>query len=206
MKEEEKMPDVYLTPIGTAESCYTEKRSRFLGFAHHVSGEEEAKEIIKGYRNKYHDARHVCFAYVLGSDAALLRAGDDGEPAGTAGRPIQGVIRSRCLTDCLVVVVRYFGGVKLGTPGLIAAYREATVQALDGITVEERYVTVPLCFDVPYTEADLALRRVREAGAEICRHDYSGSGMTITLAVKRSAAEALREGLSKIHTLKLHTE
>lgn len=206
MKEEEKMPDVYLTPVGTAESCYTEKRSRFLGFAHHVSGEEEAKEIIKSYRNKYHDARHVCFAYVLGSDAALLRAGDDGEPAGTAGRPIQGVIRSRGLTDCLVVVVRYFGGVKLGTPGLIAAYREATVQALDGITFEERYVTVPLCFDVPYTEADLALRRVREAGAEICQHDYSGSGMTITLAVKRSAVEALREGLSKIHTLKLHTE
>ena len=200
------MRDAYLTPVGTAEACYTEKRSRFLAFAHHVSGEEEAKEVIKGYRSKYHDARHVCFAYVLGSDSTLVRANDDGEPAGTAGRPIQGIIQSRGLTDCLVVVVRYFGGVKLGTPGLIAAYREATVLALADMAVEERYVTVSLCFDVPYTEADPALRWVREAGAEIRRHEYSGSGMTITLEVRRSEAEALREKLSKIHTLKLHAE
>ena len=112
------------------EGYYTEKRSKFLAFAHHVTTVEEVKDLIATYRRRYYDARHVCYAYMLGAERLDYRANDDGEPSSTAGKPILGQINSLELTDVLVVVVRYYGGVNLGTGGLIVAYRTAAADAL----------------------------------------------------------------------------
>ena len=120
------MIDVYKTisnQIG--EGYYTEKRSKFLAFAHHVTTVDEVKQIVSQYRKKYYDARHVCYAYMIGADRTEFRANDDGEPSSTAGKPILGQINSSELSDILIVVVRYYGGVNLGTSGLIVAYRTA---------------------------------------------------------------------------------
>ena len=117
------MTDEFKTISATSEGYYTEKRSKFLAFAHHVENHDEIKLILAGYRKKYYDARHVCYAYMLGAERTDFRANDDGEPSSTAGKPILGQINSNELTDILIVVVRYYGGVNLGTSGLIVAYR-----------------------------------------------------------------------------------
>ena len=122
---------MYLTIQGPAEGKITEKMSRFLAFAWPVADAAEAREVAARYQKEYHDARHVCWAYVTGADRAEQYSNDNGEPSGTAGKPILGQINSLNLTNVVVVVVRYFGGIKLGTPGLIAAYREAARAALD---------------------------------------------------------------------------
>lgn len=196
------MQDTYTTLATDGTAVYTEKRSRFLAFAHHVKDEAEAKEHVGQYKRKYFDARHVCYAWVLGDESECVRVNDDGEPSGTAGKPIHGIMRSRGLTYCMVVVVRYFGGVKLGTPGLIAAYKEATVLALNAAGTKECVVTGRLQFDVPYTEADLAMRWVRDAGGQITHHDYSAEGMLLTVEIRKGEVETLRSRLGKIHTLR----
>ena len=134
------MTDEYKTISTTSEGYYTEKRSKFLAFAHHVETVDQVKDIIAGYRKKYYDARHVCYAYMLGPERQDFRANDDGEPSSTAGKPILGQINSNELTDILIVVVRYYGGVNLGTSGLIVAYREAAADAIAHATVETRQV------------------------------------------------------------------
>ena len=113
-----------------SEGFYSEKRSKFLAFAFHVTTEEEIKEIVSEYRKKYYDARHVCWAYMLGAQRTEFRANDDGEPSSTAGKPILGQINKNELTDILIIVVRYYGGVNLGTSGLIVAYRTAAAEAI----------------------------------------------------------------------------
>ena len=126
------MIDVYKTisnQIG--EGYYTEKRSKFLAFAHHVTTVDEVKQIVSQYRKKYYDARHVCYAYMIGADRTEFRANDDGEPSSTAGKPILGQINSAELSDILIVVIRYYGGVNLGTSGLIVAYRTAAADAIE---------------------------------------------------------------------------
>lgn len=200
------MQDTYTTLSTDGTAIYTEKRSRFLAFAHHVKDEDEAKEYVGQYRRKYFDARHVCYAWTLGDEGENVRVNDDGEPSGTAGKPIHGIMRSRGLTYCVVVVVRYFGGVKLGTPGLIAAYKEATVEALDAAETIECMVTDQLRFEVPYTEADLAMRWVRDAGGKITQHDYSVTGMLLAVEIRKSETETLRTRLNKIHTLRFIVE
>lgn len=133
----------YLTIAKAGEGVYREKMSRFLAFALPVSSVDEARECIAMYANEYHDARHVCWAYMVGADRLTYLSSDNGEPSGTAGKPILGQINSLCLTNVVVIVVRYFGGIKLGTSGLITAYREAARLALDDAgTVEGREMTV----------------------------------------------------------------
>ena len=134
------MSDEYKTLKSGGEGYYTEKRSKFLAFAHHVSSVDEIKELLAGYRKKYYDARHVCYAYMLGPERTEFRANDDGEPSSTAGKPILGQINSQELTDILIVVVRYYGGVNLGTSGLIVAYREAAADAIAHSEIETRQV------------------------------------------------------------------
>ena len=129
--------DIYYTVRGTGSSKYTEKMSRFLSFALPVKTADEAKSLVKKYQNDYHDARHVCWAYMLGPERTQWLLNDNGEPSGTAGKPILGQINSAGLTDVLVIVVRYFGGIKLGTSGLIAAYREAARLALEDAGTKE---------------------------------------------------------------------
>ena len=125
------MDDTYKTIVRLAEGTYSEKRSKFLAFAIPVRSLDEIKEQLKFYEKKYFDARHVCYAYMLGAERTNFRANDNGEPSGTAGRPILGQINSFDLTDILLVVVRYFGGIKLGTSGLIVAYKAAAQEALN---------------------------------------------------------------------------
>ena len=132
--------DTYRTIKAKAESQFTEQRSRFISFAFPVSGADDVKRYVAAVQKEYYDARHVCYAYVLGPERLEWRANDNGEPSGTAGKPILGQINSNGLTDILIAVVRYFGGVKLGTSGLIEAYRRAAADAIAAAEVVERFV------------------------------------------------------------------
>ena len=154
--------DVYKTisEHKTGEGYYTEKRSKFLAFAHHVETVDEVKDIVAQYRKKYFDARHVCWAYMLGQERTEFRANDDGEPSSTAGKPILGQINSRELTNVLVLVIRYFGGVKLGTSGLIVAYKEAAALALDDAEAEERLIEEEITYSFTYVMMNDVMRIV----------------------------------------------
>ena len=157
------MTDEYRTIEASSEGIYREKMSRFLAFAHPASTVEEAKEIIKDYGKKYFDARHVCWAYSVGSGAdTQTMSNDNGEPSGTAGKPILGQIASFGLTDVVIVVVRYFGGIKLGTSGLIVAYREAAREALGAASVVSRYRQSTLSFTFPYLAMNDVMRAVKQ--------------------------------------------
>lgn len=194
--------DTYTTLTSTSETQLTEKRSRFLAFAMHVDTEEEAKSVVASYKKKYYDARHVCYAYVIGNKGEITRANDDAEPSGTAGRPILGQIQSRQLTYTVGIVVRYFGGVKLGTGPLGVAYKTAIGEALDLAEKEEKIITTSFKVSVPYTEADVAMRFIRDIGANIQSRDYDESGTILTISVRMDDEQTLREKLSKILTLK----
>lgn len=198
--------DTYLTLKTTAEAQLTEKRSRFLAFAFHVNNEAEAKNLVGQFKKKYYDARHVCYAYVLGENGNTTRANDDGEPSGTAGRPILGQIQSRGLTYTLAIVVRYFGGVKLGTGPLGVAYKTAAADALDEAEKEERIVKAQFEVCVPYSDADTAMRFVREAGADITERNYTDTDTLLKISVRLDDETTLRERLAKILTLQFLKE
>lgn len=200
--DKKAMSDTYLTLSAPGESIYTEKRSRFLAFAMPVANEEEVKSKVAEFRKKYYDARHVCYAYALGFDASRTRANDDGEPSGSAGRPILGQLRSAGVTFTLVIVVRYFGGVKLGTGGLVVAYKTAAAEALENASIEERIVTAQVCFSVPYADADTAMRFVKEEGAEIIARDYTATDTLLTASVRLNDEERLKQRLAKILSLR----
>ena len=193
------MTDIYKT-IGNeiGEGYYTEKRSKFLAFAHHVTNVKEVKDIIAKYRKKFYDARHVCYAYMLGAERTDFRANDDGEPSSTAGKPILGQINSYELSDILIVVVRYYGGVNLGTSGLIVAYRTAAADAIAHCQIVEQQVEELVTFDFPYVMMNDVMRIVKEMSPRIVSQQYDNT-CTITLAIRRSEAGRLRaklQGLS----------
>lgn len=190
--------DEYLTITDSVgEGYYSEKRSKFLAFAHHVENVEQAKQIVASYRSKYFDARHVCYAYMLGPDAKDFRANDDGEPSSTAGKPILGQIVSRGLTDVLVVVVRYYGGVNLGTGGLIVAYREAASDALSHCTTITRQVEEIVTFAFTYPMMNDVMRIVKEMQPRIVSQDFDNT-CSISLAIRKSMADNLRQRLQKL--------
>lgn len=164
--------DTYKTIQENAEAIYTEKRSKFIAIALPVRTLSEVKSLLEEYQKKYYDARHVCYAYMLGAERKDFRANDNGEPSGTAGKPILGQINSRELTDVLVIVVRYFGGIKLGTSGLIVAYRMAASLALDEAPVIEKTVDedVAVAFEYPFMN-DI-MRIVKEESPEILEQSY----------------------------------
>ncbi len=159
--------DLFYTIQRTGSSRYTEKMSRFIAFAIPVSSAEEAKAVVMDYQNKYHDARHVCWAYMLGPERKEWQINDNGEPSGTAGKPMLGQINSMELTDVLVVCVRYFGGIKLGTSGLIAAYREAARLALEDAGRKECRQTERMMLQFGYEEADKVLRIIKHPDVTI---------------------------------------
>lgn len=191
------MSDTYLTIQDKSEGIYTEKRSKFLAFAHPVETIEEIKDLLTDYKKKYYDARHVCYAYMLGPERTDFRVNDDGEPSSTAGKPILGQINSRELTNILVVVIRYFGGVKLGTSGLIVAYREAAAEALSAATVIEKTIEETVTFTFPYVMMNSVMRVVKELNPRIVEQKYDETCI-ITLAIKRSMAPMLEERLNKL--------
>ena len=191
------MTDEYRTISGTSEGYYTEKRSKFLAFAHHVEDVAEVKDIVAGYRKKYYDARHVCYAYMLGAERLEFRANDDGEPSSTAGKPILGQINSNELTNILIVVVRYYGGVNLGTSGLIVAYREAAANALAHATIETRQVEEIVNYSFAYPQMNDVMRIVKDMNPRIVSQTYDNT-CEIVLSIRKSEAEQLKSKLAKL--------
>ena len=191
------MTDEYRTIATTSEGFYSEKRSKFLAFAHHVETLDEIKTLLEGYRKKYYDARHVCYAYMLGAERTEFRANDDGEPSSTAGKPILGQINSNELTNILIVVVRYYGGVNLGTSGLIVAYREAASDAIAHAQVETRQVEEVVSYDFPYVMMNDVMRIVKEMNPRIVSQSYDNT-CQIRLSIRKSEANQLRERLNKL--------
>ena len=179
------------------EGYITEKRSKFLAFAHHVENVEDVKRLVAEYRKKYYDARHVCWAYMLGHERTDFRANNDGEPSSTAGKPILGQINSLELTNVFVVVIRYFGGVLLGTSGLIIAYREAAAEALADSTIETRLIEEEISYTFTYPMMNDVMRIVKEMQPRIVSQSFDNT-CEIRLAIRKSMAEALKTKLSKL--------
>ena len=197
--------DTYKTIQESAEAIYTEKRSKFIAIALPVRTVEEVKAHLETYQKKYYDARHVCYAYMLGAERKDFRANDNGEPSGTAGKPILGQINSRELTDVLVIVVRYFGGIKLGTSGLIVAYRMAASLALDEAPVIEKTVDedVAVAFEYPFMN-DI-MRIVKEESPEILEQSYDMDCL-MRLRIRKSMMGKLRARLEKVETARILDE
>ena len=189
--------DVYKTIDESGEGIYSEKRSKFLAFALPVATVEEVKEQVEAFQKKYYDARHVCYAYRLGEKGELFRANDNGEPSGTAGKPILGQIDSRELTNVLVIVVRYFGGIKLGTSGLIVAYRLAAAEALDATPHIEKTINseIELCF--PYHLLNDVLRIVKEEEPRVVEQLFDNDCM-VRLSMRLSRMPRLIERYEKL--------
>lgn len=191
------MDDSYLTISEPAEGSLREKMSKFLAFAHPAACAAEAKAVVERYRKEYHDARHVCWAYMVGAERKEFLSSDDGEPSGTAGKPILGQINSLGLTDVVVVVVRYFGGIKLGTSGLIVAYREAARLALENARIETRYVMVPVSFTFPYISMNSVMKLVKGGEVEIASQSFDNT-CSMELSVRASLLDTLLARLSDI--------
>lgn len=191
------MDDTYLTISRTSEGIYKEKMSKFLAFAIPVSSVEDVKKQLEKYQKEYYDARHVCWAYMLGSQRTDFRSNDNGEPSGTAGKPILGQINSAGLTDILIVVVRYFGGIKLGTSGLIVAYREAASEAIAANEIIERQVEDEVHFGFEYPLMNEVMRIVKEEGPTIVSQIFD-MDCEMTLRIRRSLMDNLKKRLSKV--------
>lgn len=194
--------DTYKTIVAPAEGIYTEKRSKFIAIALPVRTVDEVKGWLDTYQKKYYDARHVCYAYMLGSERKDFRANDNGEPSGTAGKPILGQINSKGLTDILIIVVRYFGGIKLGTSGLIVAYRAAAAEAIGAATVVEKTVDEEVTVLFEYPMMNDVMRIVKEEGPAIVSQGYD-TDCSMTLRIRRSLMPRLRQRLEKVETLRV---
>lgn len=180
-----------------SEGFYSEKRSKFLAFAFHVTTEEEIKEIVSEYRKKYYDARHVCWAYMLGAQRTDFRANDDGEPSSTAGKPILGQINKNELTDILIIVVRYYGGVNLGTSGLIVAYRTAAAEAIANAEVIKLYDEEVVTYDFPYVMMNDVMKIIKDMSPRIVNQTYDNT-CEIQLSIRKSQAPLLKSRLEKL--------
>ena len=191
--------DTFKTITDRAEGYYTEKRSKFISYAVPVRSVEEVKEELAKYRKEYYDARHVCWAYMLGPDRKTFRANDDGEPSSTAGKPILGQINSNELTDILILVIRYFGGIELGTSGLIVAYRTAAAEAIAAATTEERTVDedITVVFEYPYLNS--IMRIVKEDAPTVIAQKFD-MDCEMTLRIRKGEAERLKNRLAKVET------
>ena len=188
--------DSYLTIEAAAETACRERSSKFLSFIYPVHNEEEIREALDALRKRYFDATHHCYAWRLGPKGEQFRANDDGEPSGTAGKPILGQLLSRELTDCLVVVVRYFGGTKLGVPGLIAAYKESAQQVIDEAHIIELTVDRQVRVDFPYIAMNDIMRVIKEVQPRIRGQEFDNL-CTMHLTIREAQAELLIEKLKK---------
>lgn len=191
------MTDTYQTIANTAEGYYTEKRSKFYAFAHHVTSADEVKDLQAFYRKKYYDARHVCYAYRLGPEGETFRANDDGEPSSTAGKPILGALVSTGLTDVVIFVIRYYGGVNLGTGGLIVAYREAAQDALANAAVEERQLEEQYTYTFAYPQMNAVMKVVKDMQPRIVAQDFQTT-CSITLSIRQSLMPQLKQRLESL--------
>ena len=200
-----ELKDTYLTIVGQSETIIRERSSKFLSLAYHVRTAEEVKEIMEGLRKKHYDATHHCYAYRLGPRGEEFRANDDGEPSGTAGKPILGQLLSRDITDILVVVIRWFGGTKLGVSGLIETYRESTAAVLDVCKVEERTIDRIYHIRYPFESMDGVMRAVKAVGPKIVEQTFDNM-CSMRLAVRLSLADQLYGRLEKIEGINIEDE
>ena len=191
------MADTYKTITAPSEAIFKEKMSKFLAFAHPVTTAAEAKAVVAVYQKKYFDARHVCWAYMVGADRTDFLSSDNGEPSGTAGKPILGQINSFGITDTVIVVVRYFGGIKLGTSGLIAAYREAARMALSEATIEERHVMKTISFSFPYLAMNDVMKLTKMPGIKIVSQEFDNT-CQMSVAIRLDDSDLLIAKLSDI--------
>lgn len=191
------MSDLYYAIEREGEAQFREKMSRFISFARKVTDADEARAIVKEYQNEYHDSRHVCWAYMIGPERKEWQLNDNGEPSGTAGKPILGQINSKELTNVLVVVVRYFGGIKLGTPGLIAAYREAARLALEEAGRKEMHQMETITVTFPYMAADGVMRIVKGNEIEVINRTFDNT-CSMTLQFRNDHAEEIKGRLLSV--------
>ena len=194
--------DLYKTIKTKAEGTYSEKRSKFLAFAIPVCSVDEVKQLVAEYQKKYYDARHVCYAYMLGAERTEFRANDNGEPSGTAGKPILGQINSNELTNILIIVVRYFGGIKLGTSGLIVAYRLAAAEAIAAAEIIEKTVDEEVSVTFEYPLMNEVMKVVKDMEPEIVGQQFD-MDCQMTLRIRKDEMGQLKDRLKKIETLRI---
>lgn len=191
------MSDTFFTLRKPAEGIYKEKMSKFLSFAHPVTTVEEAKAVIAKYQKEYFDARHVCWAYMIGAERKTFMSNDNGEPSGTAGRPILGQINSFGLTNIVICVVRYFGGIKLGTSGLIVAYKEAAREAIEAGEIIECHEMAEVTFTFPYLAMNDVMKLVKNFDAQIVSQIFDNS-CSMTLSTRLDNEQQLKNRLEDI--------
>lgn len=194
--------DSYQSILQRAEGIYKEKGSKFLSFAIPVCSVDDAKMVLQSFRANYHDARHICYAYVIGYPNSVVRSSDDGEPSGTAGKPILAQIQAKRLSDVMVVVVRYFGGVLLGTGGLVVAYREATVDALNNTTVYTKIVEQALTIQCAYPQLNEVMKIIKDNNLTIISQTLEIS-CTLKVQIRLSNFEIITERLKQLHGLQV---
>jgi len=197
--------DTYLTIDASAEGLYKEKGSRFIALAFPVRSEAEVKDILSELRRSYHDARHHCYAYVLGYDKSTFRINDDGEPSGTAGKPIYGQILSSDLTNVLIVVIRYFGGILLGVSGLIRAYKLAAKDAIDKAKIVEKTVNDVYTIAFDYNAMNQVMKCLKEYEVAFINQQFDLSS-SITFSVRKKFSDKIYETLKKVEDLKINYE
>ena len=191
------MSDFFKTVKGISQGLYKEKMSKFISFAEPVQSADEAKAVIKKYQNQYHDARHVCWAYMIGTERNDYLSSDNGEPSGTAGEPILGQINSFELTNIVIVVVRYFGGIKLGTSGLIVAYREAAAEAIKAGEILECHEQATLTFTFAYLGMNDVMKVIKSEDLRILSQDFDNC-CTMTVQLDADKAEPLKKRLTDL--------
>lgn len=194
------MNNTFRTIARNSEAVYTEKRSKFIAFAFPVQSVEQTKEHLDTLKKKYYDSRHICWAYMLGAQRAEYRANDDGEPSGTAGKPILGQINSKELTNILIAVVRYFGGIKLGTGGLVVAYKEAALASLNEAEIIEEIVTLATEFSFDYLQMNDVMKAIKDSEAKIIEQHFD-LNCRITLQIPQAEYKQLITKLENITSL-----
>jgi uncharacterized YigZ family protein len=194
--------DSYLEVVGSSKGLFKDKGSKFIAYAYSVKSEEDVKQRLAEVKKQEYAARHHCYAYILNPDKSAQRDSDDGEPSNTAGKPILGQLLSRELTNTLVVVVRYFGGVKLGFSGLITAYRAAASEALEDITIEKCFVKDVFTVYFKYPEMNNVMRMIKDNALEIINQDFELE-CALTFCVKKSQSEKIQSIFALNHLLTL---
>ncbi|WP_302591813.1 YigZ family protein [uncultured Muribaculum sp.] len=197
------MADTYLTLQAASQGWYREKMSKFLAFAIPVTSAEQARQHIAEYQKKYYDARHVCWAYMIGASRTEFQSNDNGEPSGTAGRPILGQINSFQLTNIVIIVVRYFGGIKLGTSGLIAAYKEAAREAIIAANIIELHEQTQIEVTFLYISMNSVMKTIKDSGADIMEQIFDNS-CYMKLSIRSDHADSLQKKLSDIDGTTIH--
>ena len=188
--------DTFKSISGPSKGLFKDNGSRFIAHAYPISSEEEVKDIVSSLKKEYHDARHHCYAYRLGYRRDIFRANDDGEPSSSAGRPILGQIDSLELSDILVVVVRYFGGIKLGIPGLIRAYRTSTADALANAEIVEKTATERFRLRFGYMEMNGVMKVLKDLGLQARNQDF-GMECSLETDVRLSLADTFADMIGK---------